>query len=244
MRKKSQVSLFATMMAVAFSLHGASHAAELPGEQAQAPTQAAPGATAPEQTTRAPIVDPRAAKLVMEMGKYLNGAEQFSFQAQITFDDVLPSGQTVQFAATEDIAVRRPNDAYIEYAGDLGSKQFWYNGATITLYDPDKNMYASEKVPPNLDQAMDYVMKQFGFSPPLSDLLYSDPDKELMGKVVFGVYIGPSVVDGVRCQHLAFLEKYIDWQIWIEDGKQLLPRKLLITYKTIPSEASPQTDEG
>ncbi len=172
------------------------------------------------------------------MSKYLNSVEQFSFQAQITFDDVLPSGQKIQFAATEDVAVRRPNDAYIEYSGDLGSKQFWYNGETITLYDPDKNMYASEKVPAKLDQAMDYVMKDLGFAPPLSDLLYSDPDKALMGKVQFGISVGPSVVDGVCCQHLAFVEKYIDWQIWIEDGKQLLPRKLLITYKTMPG--SPQ----
>jgi hypothetical protein len=34
------------------------------------------------------------------------------------------------------------------------------------------------------------------------------------------------------------VEKFIDWQIWIEDGKQLVPRKIVITYKTMPG--SPQ----
>jgi len=95
-------------------------------------------------------------------------------------------------------------------------------------------VYASEKVPAKLDEAADYVMKEFGFSPPLVDLLYSDPYEVLKGKALFGLYVGMSMVDGQRCHHLAFVDKYIDWQIWIEDGKQLVPRKLLITYKTIP----------
>jgi len=37
---------------------------------------------------------------------------------------------------------------------------------------------------------------------------------------------------------LAFTQKEIDWQIWIEEGPRPLPRKLLITYKNEP--LSPQ----
>jgi hypothetical protein len=46
--------------------------------------------------------------------------------------------------------------------------------------------------------------------------------------------VGSSVVDGTRCHHLAFTEKTIDWEVWIEDGTQWVPRKLVITYKTLP----------
>jgi hypothetical protein len=205
-----------------------------PVEKAAEQPAAKPAEKPPEEPATAPIINPQADKLLREMGEYLKNAQQFSFQAEITFDDVLPSGQKIQFGATEDLAVRRPSQGYIEYRGDLGVKRFWYNGDTITLYDPGDNVYATEKVPTKFDEAIDYVMKEFGFSPPLVDVLYSDPYKLLINRVQFGLYIGLSMVDGIRCHHLAFVDKYIDWQIWIEDGKQLVPRKILITYKTIP----------
>ena len=34
--------------------------------------------------------------------------------------------------------------------------------------------------------------------------------------------------------HLAFRTAKVDWQIWIEDGRAPLPRKLVITYKLVP----------
>jgi hypothetical protein len=51
---------------------------------------------------------------------------------------------------------------------------------------------------------------------------------------ISGADLGETDVDGVSCQHLAFVEKNIDWQIWIETGKAYVPRKFVITYKTSP----------
>ena len=209
-------------------------ATQKPMEKPVEKAGAKPAAKPTEQSSMATIIDPQVDKLLKEMGEYLKSAQQYTFQADITFDDVLPSGQKIQFGATEDVALRRPNGAYFEYRGDLGVKRFWYNGETITLYDPGANWYASEKVPAKFDDAMDLLMKEFGFAPPLADLLSADPYKVLAGKVQFGIYVGMGTVEGLRCYHLAFSEKYIDWQIWIEDGKMLVPRKILITYKTIP----------
>jgi hypothetical protein len=41
------------------------------------------------------------------------------------------------------------------------------------------------------------------------------------------------VVDGVRCDHLAFRAPHVDWQIWIQEGKEPLPRKLVITTRDV-----------
>jgi hypothetical protein len=238
-----RIGMALIMFFALFCAGGMNTATAAPGKQpGKAPAEAAPAGKAPEKpaekpaetASKPPIVDPRADRLLREMGDYLKSAQQFSFQAAITFDDVLPSGQKIQFGATQDVAVRRPGSAYVEYRGDVGSRRFWYNGETITLFDPGHNFYAAEKAPPKLDEAMNHLMKEFGFSPPLSDLLYSDPYQVLRGRVQFGIYVGLSEVDGTRCHHLAFVEKYIDWQIWIEDGKELVPLKVLITYKTLP----------
>jgi hypothetical protein len=50
-----------------------------------------------------------------------------------------------------------------------------------------------------------------------------------MQDVTSGFVVGKGVVDGVRCDHLAFRAPHVDWQIWIEEGNRPLVRKLVIT---------------
>jgi len=187
---------------------------------------------------KSPIIDPKANVLLREMGSLLKAAKNFYFTAEIMFDDLLPSDQKLQFAAYEEISVEKPNRIFTEYLSDLGAKRFWYDGKTVTLLQGGSNYYSSVKAAPTIDKTLDELMKEYGFSPPLSDFLYDDPYAVLVENVEAGFYVGLGDVNGARCHHLAFVEKYIDWQIWIEDGKQKLPRKLVITYKTMPR--SPQ----
>ncbi len=35
----------------------------------------------------------------------------------------------------------------------------------------------------------------------------------------------------MKCHHLAFRQKAVDWQIWIDAGDEPVPRKLVITFK-------------
>jgi hypothetical protein len=50
-----------------------------------------------------------------------------------------------------------------------------------------------------------------------------------MQEVTSGFVVGKGVVDGVRCDHLAFRAPHVDWQLWIEEGDRPLVRKLVIT---------------
>ncbi len=179
-------------------------------------------------------VGAEAERLLRGMGAFLKAAPQLSFHAEITFDDLLRSGQKIQLAASNDVVVRRPDRVYSEYQGDSDSKQFWYDGKDVTLYDGRHDVYAVAKGAGSIDATLDRVMETLGFTQPLADLMYSDPYAVLRENVQYGFYVGPSVVGGTRCHHLAFTEKTIDWEIWIEDGTQWVPRKLVITYKTLP----------
>jgi len=192
----------------------------------------------PGNIPSSPVIEPTAKNLMNKMGNFLNMAKQFSFHAEVMFDDHLPSGQKIQFAAAEDVSVKKPDRIYVDYQSDLGSKKFWYNGKSITLLSPTHNNYSTIDAPPNIKSAIDLLMKDYGFTVPLGDFLFSDPHNALMKNVLAGISVGPGDVNGVDCQHLAFVEKYIDWQIWIEDGNEPIPRKVVITYKTLPN--SPQ----
>ena len=52
-----------------------------------------------------------------------------------------------------------------------------------------------------------------------------------MGGVQRGVYLGVHEAAGVPCHHLSFEQATIDWQLWIDAGKDPVPRKLVIAYK-------------
>ena len=189
-------------------------------------------------TDHAPVVADWADRVLRDMGDYLKAANQFSVHVEVTFDNLLPSDQKLQYGGSIDAAVRRPNRFYSEFDGDLRSTRFWYDGESFTLLDLKRGVYATHLSPPTLDATVDHIMDNYGFSVPLSDLIFSDPYSSLMENVHFGLYVGLHSVNGIRSHHLAFVKKHIDWQIWIEDGKQPVPRKIVITYKTLPG--SPQ----
>src|SRR5271166_1327593 len=197
---------------------------------------AAPNASPPATPVAAPAIAEQADRLLKEMGGYIGSAEQFTFHADVTFDHVLPSGQKLQFAAAEEVALQRPGRLYVEWNGDLGARQFWYDGKSVTLYDPATPFYASEAAPPEIDSMLDQLVPKLDFAPPLADFLYRDPYKSVRGNIQYGFDLGQNDVNGRTCRTLAFVEKDIDWQIWIENGPQATPCALVLTYKTQPSQ--------
>jgi hypothetical protein len=48
-------------------------------------------------------------------------------------------------------------------------------------------------------------------------------------------HIGRGVVGGAECEHLAFRNADTDWQLWVEVGDTPIPRKMVITSKTVNS---------
>jgi hypothetical protein len=206
------------------------HSGQAQNKPASPTTPQAPATPAP------PAISQLAEQLLKQMSTYISSANEFTFHADIAFDHVLPSGQKLQYEAAEDIALQRPGGLYVEWSGDLGDRQFWYDGKSVTLYDPSTPFYASEAAPSDIDAMLEGVITQLGFSPPLADFLYRDPYHAMAGHIQFGLDLGPTDVNGRRCESLAFVEEDIDWQIWIDSGPQLTPCKLVITYKSQPSQ--------
>jgi hypothetical protein len=201
-----------------------------------ASAQNKPAAPAAAANAPAPAVAKPADRLIKEMSAYVGSANEFTFHADVTFDHVLPSGQKLQFSAAEEVVLQRPGRLYVEWNGDLGARQFWYDGKSVTLYDPAMPFYASETAPPEIDNMLEQLLPKLDFVPPLADLLYRDPYKTVRGNIQYGFDLGQNDVNGRTCRGLAFVEKDIDWQIWIENGPQPTPCKLVITYKNQPSQ--------
>ncbi len=77
---------------------------------------------------------------------------------------------------------------------------------------------------------------RFGIATPLADLFHwgtTDSDDE---SIKGAIDVGPSRVKGVDTEQYAFQQGDVDFQIWIEKGEKPLPRKLIVTTKSEPSQ--------
>lgn len=185
-----------------------------------------------------PAVDPLADQIFKESCEFLTQAKAFSVRAEVWKDEVLPSGHKIQVTRQVEMELRRPDGLHVEQRAHHKGRAVWYDGKSLTVLDHEKNLYAQADAPATVDQTLDTLADQYGITVPLEDLAVSDPYGSAMRNVTAGGYFGDEPVLGVPCRHIGFSTDRIDWQVWIADGIQPLPQKLVITYKT--EEQSPQ----
>lgn len=174
-------------------------------------------------------VDPQADKLLRRMSDYLAGRQQFSLKAESTLEAVLTSGQKLQYDSPSTLMVSRPNKLRAHRKGDLANQEFFYDGKTLTLFNPRENLYATTAAPATLDEMFDFAREKLDIVAPAAELLYSNAAEKMLKEATSGMVVGPSVIGGVKTTHLAFRGAEVDWQVWIEDGDKPLPRKFVLT---------------
>ena len=182
---------------------------------------------------------------------FLASQKQFSVETRSSLEVVLVSGQKIQFDHTARQSVQRPNKLRAERTGDLVDQVFYYDGKSLTLHNPSEKYYATVAAPGTLEEMLDFARSTLDIVAPAGDLVYKNAYEILMTDVTSGFVVGKGVVEGVRCDHLAFRAPHVDWQIWIQEGSQPLPRKLVITTRDVVNapavlgrrdEVEPQAD--
>jgi hypothetical protein len=183
-----------------------------------------------------PRIEPKADDILKKACACLTDLKQFGVKVEETFDEMNDSGQKIQLSNRREVLVRRPNCLFARSEGDTTSRLFYYDGKAITLVDPTAKVYAINEAPATLDAMFDFLHEKLGFSIPTADLLFSDPYKVLTEQVESGEYVGLHHVGQKKCHHLAFQQRQIDWQLWVDAGDKPLPLKFLLTYRRMPGE--------
>jgi len=194
-----------------------------------------------EVRAQAPAVDPAATKILKGMTDYVGSLKQFSVHTQNTLEDLLDSGHRVDFDVSADVIVSRPNKLRAERKGDLLSQIFYYNGKTLTLYNPSHKVYATEPAPGTIEGVLDYARETLGLTVPVADLVYRNAFPLLMQDVTFAKVVGKAVISGVKCDHLIFSRPGVDFQVWVADTGKPLPYKYVVTDTGIPGRLSVTT---
>ena len=178
-------------------------------------------------------IDPQATKLLKASTDFVAAQKQFSVETRLALEIVLKSGQKIELNHVAKQAVQRPNKLRAERVGDLVDQVFYYDGKSLTLHNPKDKVYATVAAPNTIEGMLDFARESLDIVAPAADLVYRDAYNILMTDVTSGFVVGKGIIEGVRCDHLAFRAPHVDWQIWIQEGAQPLPRKLVITTRDI-----------
>lgn len=179
--------------------------------------------------------DDDATKILKAMSDYVGSQQSIAVTFDSDVEVVTSELQKIQFTGSGQVLLSRPDKVRMSRTGGYTDVELVFDGKTLSVLGKNVNAYVQAELAGSFDQMVDEIQGKFGSSLPGADLLLTHSYDELIAGVIVAEHIGQGVVGGVECEHLAFRNADTDWQIWIETGAKPIPRKYIITSKTLAS---------
>jgi hypothetical protein len=194
-------------------------------------TPGSSSSTAASTAPAAPPVERNAAVLdrLKQMSAYLRSMKSFQVTAQTNIDEVLDTGQKIQFGGAVGYRYVAPDKLHAVLRTDRVWRDFYYDGQTLTQVAPRMNYYASVPLSGSVNSVLGRLSSEYDVEMPLADLFTWGLTEDSVTAVKGAALIGPAKIGGVDCDHFALRQDGVDWQVWVQRGEQPLPRKFVIT---------------
>jgi hypothetical protein len=176
----------------------------------------------PASAEPSPAIDPRALELLKQMNAKLVAAQAFTFRARSTRTGAGMTDPLLAVLGDAKVAVRRPSHVRARASGATPPFDFYFDGATMTLYQPTLNVYATTETSRVVDALIPFALQNAGMLLPFADVLDGDAYATLIRSLTRARYGGTSTIAGNRCHHAAFAGPGAQWEMWI-DARTSLP---------------------
>jgi hypothetical protein len=173
------------------------------------------------------------AALLKAMTDYTAAQKSISATFDSDIEVITPELEKIQLTSSGQLKLSRPDKLRVRRTGGYADVELVFDGKTVSLYGNNAKAYAQADMAGTIDQLIDGIQAKTGGAMPGTDLLLSNSYDVMTSDVVEGHHVGQGVIDGVECEHLAFRGHDTDWQVWIQTGGQPIPRKYVITSKTL-----------
>jgi hypothetical protein len=150
----------------------------------------------------------------------------------------MDDGQQLTFDSKVDLLARFPDRLRVEVTNPRQQRLYLYNGKEFTIFAERVKYYATVPAPATVGKLATELDDKYGLQMPLEDLFFWGTPQSTENDITGAMDVGASEVGGVTCEHYAFRQSGLDWQVWIQLGDFPLPRKLVLT--TLTDEARPQ----
>lgn len=180
-------------------------------------------------------VDP--VQTLRQMSDTLAQARQLTFKATRQLDAALVAGGTVPESSEIEVSISRPRMIRARMVSAAGSRQFWADGQRVSLLDEGMKVYAMVPLAGTIDEMVNAIDEQYGFTPPLAEFALNDPYRKFAAQIQSSVHKGKEAINGMECDRLGFTGDIADADVWISIADHL-PRRFVATFKD--RESSPQ----
>ena len=167
------------------------------------------------------------------MSGYVAGQQTIEIHFDSDIEVITPQLEKIQFTNSGEVLLSRPDKLRAHRVGGYAEVELFFDGKTVSVFGKSINGYAQFEAPGTVDRLFEALREGRGVALPGADLLLSNSYEALMAGVKEAKHIGRGVIDGRECEHLAFRNFDTDWQLWVEVGEKPIPRKLVITSKTM-----------
>jgi len=202
----------------------------------------ADAATPPSKATKATVakstatLDPDASAALNRMGAYLRTLNTFEVTSDSTMEEVLGSGQKLQFINRVRYVVGGPDKLYSEIRSDRRDMRLFYDGKALTVENRANGFYAVAPISGTIGELLRKADEQYGIDFPLQDLFRWGSMTASAATPKEGFKVGPERIGKYTTDHYAYRQDGVDFQIWIEQGDKPLPRKMVVTTLTDPAQ--------
>lgn len=161
----------------------------------------------------------------------LAAARTMSFTSVVTYESPSRLGTPLAYMTKSEVTLQRPNKLKVVTPGDGPATEFYYDGKTMTAFAPTENLIAVAEAPPTIDAALKMAYDAAAIYFPFTDVIVTDPYRDMTDGLTIAFYIGQSnVVGGTTTDMVAFANNEVFVQIWI-GVEDKLPRMLRAVYR-------------
>ncbi len=170
--------------------------------------------------------------LLNKTADFLSKAGQFSVTIRSGYDAIQSSGQKIEFGEIRKVTLKRPDRFRSDIERSDGEKgQVIFDGNEIIVFNEKDKVFAKASKPGDLDGAVTYLLNDLGMRLPLAMMYLSRLPLEIENRVRSVEIVEQSTIMDVPCIHLAARTDDVDFQIWVPEKGDPLPRRIVITYK-------------
>jgi hypothetical protein len=185
-------------------------------------------------------IEDEAVQALYTMSSYLRTLSAFEMKSRFFRDEVLTTGQKVLISGKSSTLIRMPDKFLANVTVDEKNKDFqvYFDGQNMTLYGKNHQFYVTTPAPGTVADLVFKTFAEKGIELPLQDIFLWGTNASDKEALTSAFQVGTTVLNGKKCTHYAFRQKEMDWQVWIQDGEQPLPRRVVIT--TTSDASQPQ----
>lgn len=192
-------------------------------------------ASAKAQETAPAAAAPDPLEVVRAMAERLRSLQDFTVVAEMTSEEVLESGEKLTTIEQVTADVSPPHGLRMSVSSPGRERILLYDGTDAVLWGPATGYYTKVPFTGNLAELTIEAAAKYDYVVPLADLFLWGRDAADFEEITEANFVGASLIDGRLCDHYAFRQEGVDWQVWVDGADDGLPCRYAITDLTDPA---------